>query len=195
MYRQPCERDEAHILTYMKKLKFAHTPGEYWNYSTGETDLVWILVQKATGKSLAEYLAEKIWKPYGMQQCAYWLADECSGLNIGGSGLSSSLRDYARLGMLMLHKGKIDGRSVVDKAWLKNATSPLYKTGEGGGYGYLWWNDPDGSYRAVGIFGQMIYVQPSKNLIIAQIAAWPRATTEELTEKRQDFIKAVERAL
>ncbi len=97
MYLSPCENTEAHILTYMKPLKFAHKPGTHWNYSTGETDLVGILVQKATGISLAEYLSEKIWKPFDMESDAYWLADECSHLNLGGSGLSASLRDFARL--------------------------------------------------------------------------------------------------
>src|SRR5690242_2003508 len=91
MYQNPCKGTEAHIMTYMKPMKSAYKPGTQWNYSTGETDMVGILVQKATGKSLAEYLSEKIWIPYGMEQCAYWLADECSNLNIGGSGLSATL--------------------------------------------------------------------------------------------------------
>lgn len=196
MYLQPCAEDEAHILSYMKKLKLDHTPGEHWNYNTGETDLVGILVQKATGKSLAEYLSEKIWKPYGMQHCAYWLADECSGMNIGGSGLSSSLRDYARLGMLMLNQGRIGKTSLLDKDWVTEATSPLFETDDkGGGYGYLWWSDKEGSYRAVGIFGQLIYINPQKEIVIAQVAAWPRATSGELTKKRADFVEAVERAL
>lgn len=192
MYQKECVGDEAHILTYMKALKQVNTPGEYWNYSTGETDLIGILVQKATGKSLAEYLSEKIWKPFGMQQCGYWLADECSNLNIGGSGLSASLRDYARLGILMLQDGKVDGgESIFAEEWLKDATSLLYPIDETGGYGYLWWRYNDGSYSAQGIFGQMIYIHPEKNLVIAQIAAWPLAGSEELLQQREAFIKAV----
>lgn len=196
MYMLDCVGDEAHILTYMKTLKQIHTPGEYWNYSTGETDLVGILIQKASGKSLASYLSEKIWQPFGMQQCAYWLTDECSDLNIGGSGLSASLRDYARLGLLMLQDGKIDGVSIFAEEWLAEATSLLYQTNDqGGGYGYLWWRNPDGSYSANGIFGQMIYVHPMQNIIIAQVAAWPYAGSEELSEARQNFLDAVLKAL
>lgn len=193
MYQRPCKDKESHILTYMKPLKFEHIPGTHWNYSTGETDLVGILVQRATGKSLAAYLSEKIWQPMGMQQCAYWLADECSNLNIGGSGLSASLRDYARLGSLMLKAGKDPENSPFSKEWLDNATSLLYTTNdEGGGYGYLWWRFKDGSYAAVGIFGQMIYINPHKNLVIAQIAAWPKASSKDLVQGRQAFIDAVE---
>ena len=196
MYQNPCQNNEAHILTYMKPLKFVHKPGTYWNYSTGETDLVGILVQKATGRSLAEYLSEKIWKPLGMENCAYWLADECSNLNIGGSGLSASLRDYAKLGTLMLNDGKHEDEDLFSKEWMDNATSLLYKTNEeGGGYGYLWWRFKDGSYAAVGIFGQMLYINPTKNLVIVQIAAWPKASSNTLTKGRQDFIEAVQRVI
>lgn len=197
MYQAECEGDEAHILTYMKPLKQIHEPGTFWNYSTGETDLVGILIHKATGMSVAEYLSEKVWRPFGMQQCGYWLADECSNMNIGGSGLSASLRDYARLGVLMLNGGVIDGESIFDDEWLEGATSILYKheAKVDGGYGYLWWIDGDGSYSAEGIFGQMIYVDPSRNLVIAQSAAWPLAGSEDLSSSRGAFIDAVKAAL
>ena len=196
MYKAECQGTQAHILTYMKPLKFAHKPGTHWNYSTGETDLVGILVQKATGVSLAEYISQKIWKPYKMEYPGYWLADECSDLNLGGSGLSASLRDFARLGMLMLDKGQIEDQKVLSDKWLKDATSLLYPTNEkGDGYGYLWWVFKDGSYGAFGIFGQMIYINPHKNLVIAQNAAWPKAGSKELTQQRQAFIDAVQRVI
>ena len=192
MYKAPCQNTESHILTYMKPLKFTHQPGTNWNYSTGETDLVGILIQKATGKSLSEYLSEKIWKPLGMENCAYWLADECSNLNIGGSGLSATLRDYVRLGSLMLDKGKVGDENILSEEWLDNATALLYKVNdEGDGYGYLWWRFKDGSYAAIGIFGQMIYINPHKNLVIAQIAAWPSASSTDLIVGRQAFIEAL----
>ena len=193
MYRSPCENNEPHILTYMKPLKFVQKPGIHWNYSTGETDLVGILIQKATGKSLAEYLSEKIWQPGGMEHCAYWLADECSDLNLGGSGLSASLRDYARLGTLMLNKGKIGNENILSNDWVEDSTALLYETNDqGGGYGYLWWRFKNGSYAAVGIFGQMLYIDPSKNLVIAQMAAWPKASSQDLAKGRQAFIEAVQ---
>lgn len=196
MYQNPCKNSESHILTYMKPLKFTHQPGTHWNYSTGETDLVGILIQKATGKSLASYLSEKIWQPLGMEHCAYWLADECSNLNIGGSGLSASLRDYARLGTLMLNKGKHGDENLLPEKYLDNSTALLYETDDqGGGYGYLWWRFKNGSYAAVGIFGQMLYINPHKNLVIVQIAAWPKASSKTLTKGRHDFIEAVHRVI
>lgn len=196
MYTQPCEGNEAHILTYMKSLKSANPPGTHWNYSTGETDLIGILIQKATGKTMAEYLSEKIWKPMGMQQCGYWLADECSGMNIGGSGLSASLRDYARLGLLMLDNGKINDESIFAKEWIDGAYSNLQQThSKGEGYGYLWWRDEDGSYSANGIFGQTIYINPAKKLVVVQFGAWPYATSNEFSASRAKFFKSVQKSL
>lgn len=192
MYLQPCDGKTSHILTYMKSLEAIKSGKHPWNYSTGETDLVGILVQKATGMSLAEYLSKKIWKPMGMQNDAYWLTDECSGLNIGGSGLSSCLCDYARLGLLMLNNGEINGESVVAEVWKKSATSILHPIDDkGNGYGYLWWCFKDGSYAAIGIFGQFIYVNPKKRLVIAQVAAWPKAGGKNLSAERWKFISAV----
>ncbi|MEO8934370.1 MAG: serine hydrolase, partial [Xanthomarina sp.] len=196
MYQANCLDTESHILTYMKPLKFVHKPGSMFNYSTGETDLVGILIQKATGKSLSDYLSEKIWKPFGMEHSAYWLADECSNLNMGGSGLSASLRDYARLGLVMLNEGELNAGNIFSIEWRKNATSLLYKVNDNGdGYGYLWWRFKNGSYAAVGIFGQMIYINPHKNLVIVQIAAWPKASSTDLTEGRRAFIEAVLKAI
>lgn len=197
MYQAPCVGSEAHILTYMKKLKFKENGQKEWNYSTGETDLLGILIQKATRKSLSAYLSEKIWKPWGMENDAFWLADECSDLNLGGSGLSASLRDFARLGTIMLNSGKKEGLELFSTEWLENATQPLFKTNENSdsGYGYLWWRNQDGSYLAAGIFGQMIYINPEKNLVIAQNATWPQASSMELVKKRQKFIEAVQKVL
>lgn len=196
MYLQPCEGDEAHILTYMKNLKSAHVPDNTFNYSTGETDLLGILVQKATGQTLAHYLSKKIWQPWGMEENAYWLADECSMSNLGGSGLSATLRDYGRLGTVMLKHGKKDGLDIFAPEWLQHATSLIIPIGDdGSGYGYLWWRFPNGSYAAFGIFGQMIYINPREKIVIAQYAAWPQAGSKELSADRAEMIKKIERAV
>jgi CubicO group peptidase (beta-lactamase class C family) len=194
MYLQPCEGAEPHILTYMKALPAVHPAGEVFNYSTGETDLLGLLVQRATGKTLAAYLSKKIWQPWGMESKAYWLADECSGLNLGGSGLSATLRDYGRLGMVMLDQGAKNGEQLFAQEWINNATSLEVPVGDDcSGYGYLWWRFPDGSYGAFGIFGQMIYINPKTKVVIAQYAAWPQAGSKVLSAARAAFIEQMER--
>ena len=77
------EDGSSNLVSYMKALPRAHAPGEVWNYSTGETNLIGILVSEATGKLLADYLSEKIWSSYGMEQDATWLLNE-DGTEVSG---------------------------------------------------------------------------------------------------------------
>lgn len=196
MYLGPCVDGRAHALSYLRALPREHPPGTHWNYNTAETDLLGIVVERASGMPLAHYLSEAIWKPYGMAADATWIRDECDGSNTGGSGLSASLGDYARLGQFMLEGGVIDGEQVIAEAWMQGAMRGQDSEGAPErGYGYLWWTDTDGSYQAAGIFGQMLYVDPSRKLVIAQLAAWPKATSSELVAARRGMIAAVKQAV
>ncbi|MEW9625854.1 serine hydrolase domain-containing protein [Rhodanobacter geophilus] len=196
MYLGQCVDGEAHVLTYLKKLPRAWPAGTHWNYNTAETDLLGILVQRATHRSLAAYLSETVWQPYGMAADAYWIKDECDGSDTGGSGLSATLGDYARLGQFMLDGGRIAGKAVIAKAWLAGAVREHARTdAPDRGYGYLWWTDADGSYAAIGIFGQMVYVDPARKLVIAQMASWPAATSKELVAGRRAFVAAIKQAV
>ncbi|MDP5053963.1 MAG: beta-lactamase family protein, partial [Congregibacter sp.] len=91
------------ILALMAELDRAAEPGTRWNYSTGETQVVGALVAAATGMPVADYLAQTIWQPYGMETDASWWLDSPDGLEIGGSGLSATLRDYARFGLYIIN--------------------------------------------------------------------------------------------
>ena len=196
MYRGACVEGQAHVLSYLRRLPRAAAPGTRWNYNTAETDLLGIVVERATGRPLAHYLSETIWQPYGMAADAYWIKDECDGSNTGGSGLSATLADYARLGQFMLDGGRIGGEPVVAAEWMDAAVRGHHPDGAPErGYGYQWWTEPDGSYSAVGIFGQMVHVDPSRRLVVAQLAAWPRATSSELVAARRSMLEAIKQAV
>ncbi len=196
MYRGACIDGRAHVLSYLAKLPRQWPAGTHWNYNTAETDLLGILVQRATHRSLAAYLSQTIWQPYGMAADAYWIKDECDGSDTGGSGLSATLGDYARLGQFMLEGGRIDGKPVIAEAWRKGAVQRQASVdAPERGYGYLWWTDTDGSYAAIGIFGQMVYVDPARQLVIVQVGAWPHATADSLVAARREFVAAVKRAV
>jgi CubicO group peptidase (beta-lactamase class C family) len=196
MYRGACVDGRAHVLSYLMKLPRQWPAGTHWNYNTAETDLLGIVVERATRRSLAAYLSDTIWQPYGMAADASWIRDECDGSDTGGSGLSATLGDYARLGQFMLDGGRIAGEPVIAEVWLQGAISEQESVdAPERGYGYLWWTDTDGSYAAVGIFGQMVYVDPARRLVIAQVAAWPKATSNELVAARRGFVAAVKRAV
>ncbi len=196
MYRGACVDGRAHILSYLVKQPRQWPAGTHFNYNTAETDLLGILVQRATKRSLAAYLSQTIWQPYGMAADAYWIKDECDGSDTGGSGLSATLGDYARLGQFMLDGGRINGKPVIAVAWLQGAVRQQTGVDDPDrGYGYLWWTDTDGSYAAIGIFGQLVYVDPARQLVIAQVAAWPHAVSKDLIAARRDFVAAVKRAV
>ncbi|HEV2621924.1 MAG TPA: serine hydrolase [Frateuria sp.] len=196
MYLGACVGGRAHVLSYLMKMPRQWPAGTHWNYNTAETDLLGILVQRATHRSLAAYLSQTLWQPYGMASDAYWIKDECDGSDTGGSGLSATLGDYARLGQFMLDGGRIGGRPVIAGAWLQGAVRRQTGVDEPDrGYGYLWWTDTDGSYAAIGIFGQMVYVDPARKLVIAQVAAWPQATGKALVQARREFVAAVKHAV
>jgi CubicO group peptidase (beta-lactamase class C family) len=196
MYRGACVDGRAHVLTYLAGQPRQWPAGTHWNYNTAETDLLGLLVQRATHRPLAAYLSDVVWKPYGMAADAYWIRDECDGSDTGGSGLSATLGDYARLGQFMLEGGRIDGKPVIAEAWLRGAvTDRAAADAPEHGYGYLWWTDADGSYAAIGIFGQMVYVDPSRALVIAQVGAWPQATSDALVAARRAFVARVKQAV
>ncbi|MGC4029701.1 MAG: serine hydrolase [Steroidobacteraceae bacterium] len=162
--------------------------GTRYAYSTGDTNLVGVAVINATGKGLAEYASEKIWKPYGMEADGVWMTSR-SGLETGGICYSATLRDVARFGMFVLDNGKIDGKDVLPPNWFKEATTPS----EGSPiYGYNWRIDEGGqSFRHAGIFGQLLYINPEMNMVIVINSAWRKASNPELRQMHQAFIDAV----
>lgn len=162
------------ILDLMASLPRAAPPGTRWNYSTGETHIAGALLHAAVGKHLADYLAEKIWVPAGMEADANWWLESADGLEVGGSGLSARLRDYARFGLFLLEDGVIDGQRVLPEGWLDEATRPQTIGGETIDYGYMFWPLHGESYAAIGIFGQFVFVDPESKLVVAMWSAQPK---------------------
>jgi CubicO group peptidase (beta-lactamase class C family) len=162
------------ILDLMAALPRAAEPGTRWNYSTGETQVAGALVHAATGRAVADYLSEKIWSKVGMEADAYWWLESPDGLEVGGSGLSARLRDYARFGIFLLNDGVIDGKRVLPEGWVKSASTPKTVAGEQVDYGYMLWPLHGNSYAAIGIFGQFVFVDPDKNLVVAMWSAQPK---------------------
>lgn len=180
------------IVSYMRKLGRAHAPGEVWNYSTGETNLIGILVEQATGRSISSMLSERIWQPFGMEKKATWLLG-ADGKEISGCCVQASLRDYARYGLFILENGEINGESVLPEGWLAAATTKRTDIGQDGrGYGYQWWTFDDGSFTARGIFGQTIYINPKLELVVVFNGNWPVASDPRLNDERFAFIDLIE---
>ena len=156
-------------------------PGIRHHYVSIDTQVLGMLLARVTGKTLTEYLQEKIWTPLGMEYPAYFITDD-SGMELALGGLNVSLRDYAKLGYLYLNQGSKEGVQIVPKQWVIDSVTPdapHLLPGENPlsssiwGYGYQWWipTNPDGEYLAVGIYNQYIYVYPKHDLVIVKNTA------------------------
>ena len=195
MYAEPPDPGFDMTVSYVRKLPRDSAPGTRWVYKTSETNLVGVLVAEATGKKLADYLSEKIWRPYGMERDAEWMIDDV-GHEQGGCCLAMTLRDYGRFGQFILDDARIGGKSIVADNWLAEATRAQVSTGGGGsGYGYQWWTRDDGTFEGRGIYGQTLHIDRARRLVIVINSAAEKPTDRASGQARQEFIAAVNAAV
>jgi len=167
-------------------------PGVSFNYNDAEVNLLGAVVAAAVGEDLATYLEKKIWQPFGMESDANWMSYS-GGLQTGACCFSATLRDYGRLGLFAMSNGRLaDGSNVLPENWMELSTNPSKSMGN---YGYLWWLNNDGSYAAMGIYGQLIHVDPTEELVIAIQSVWDSPTGENYYLHQSAFIEAVTVAL
>ena len=155
------------------------SPGHKFSYSSGDSQVLGLVLRAATGKPLADYLSEKIWKPMGAESEASWMIDK-GGFETGWAGINATLRDYGRLGMLLAHDGIVDGRRILPAGWVEASTTPpapQFGPGQSGaglfGYGYqtcvIGGNERQFVLR--GRRGQAIFVDPQSKLVLVHTAA------------------------
>ena len=188
-------------LALMKSLPRAAEPGTVNNYNTGETQVAALVLESAVGQPLATYLGERIWSRFGMEADANWWLDSPDGIEIGGSGISATLRDYGRFGLFMLANGVAAGDSILPARWVHEATTPkTLRSGAALDYGYLWWTGPtrasrkDGAFVAEGIYGQFLYVNPAAQVVIVVWSARAQPTGADAIDDWA-FFDAVTEAL
>ena len=157
------------------------SPGQRFSYASGDTQVLGLVLQAATGRPLADYLSEKIWKPMGAESDASWMIDK-GGFETGFAGINATLRDYARLGMLLADDGVLDGHHVLPTGGVKAATTPSAKQFEAGqtgaglfGYGYQTWliGGKGRQFALRGLRGQAIFVDPASKLVLVHTSAGP----------------------
>jgi CubicO group peptidase (beta-lactamase class C family) len=182
------ERRAGYIASYLKTLQRVDPPGTQYYYNSGDTFLLSLILKRATGMSVADYCARKIWTPCGMEQDGYFMLESDEGDEVTGSCCGASLRDYGRFGQLMLNDGVTpNGERVLPVGWMRESTAPsapnFHKdigarprldTSSFTGYGYLWWIHHPGSFMALGAYGQWIHVEPDDGLVFVMVGAMPR---------------------
>jgi CubicO group peptidase (beta-lactamase class C family) len=159
-----------------EKQKVESQPGKEFSYKSGDTQLLGFIVEKATGKSLAEYAEEKLWQPMGAEHDAYWSLDKQNGHEKAYCCINSNARDFARLGYLYMHKGNWKGKQLIDSSYVDSSTTCANLSFQGGKcdfYGYQWWVVPEYKgtkvFYARGILGQAIVVVPEWNMIAVRL--------------------------
>ena len=187
MLATPPQPGEDQSVTYMRTLEREAPPGTKFVYKTGETNLLGIIVENATGRKLADYAYDKIVVPAGFADPMFWMVD-LSGRNIGGCCLSLTLADYARFGQFALEGGE----GVVPDGWFAEAgTASVKLDGDRFGYGYQWWTYEGRSFGAQGIFGQSVTIVPEAELVVAIVGNWPTATSGDLARKRGELVARI----
>ncbi|MCX7319949.1 MAG: serine hydrolase [Hyphomicrobiales bacterium] len=172
------------IMRYMAERPRAAAPGTQFCYSTGDTHVIGALLKAATGRWLSEYLSDKIWSKLGMEHDAAWWLEAKDGLEVAGSGLFATLRDYARFGRFILDDGVSDGIRVLPQGWMREAGSAREIGGKRVDYGYMWWIVPgadgaldDGAFTARGIFGQLMYLNPKQRVLCVVLSSRAKPPT------------------
>lgn len=150
-------------------------PGKVHYYKSGDTQLLGLIIEQATGVSLSEYAAEKLWKPMGAVHPALWSVDHEKGAIKAYCCFNSNARDFARLGQMMLNKGKWNGQEIIDSMYFSQSITPCKIPDREGNvcdyYGYQWWIDPEHPevFYARGILGQYIIIIPSTRTILVRL--------------------------
>ena len=164
-------------------LKRSREPGRFNQYISSDSMALGLVLESATGMPLSRYLETRLWGAMGAEADAFWNMD-ATGRDLAPCCLNATLRDYARFGRLYLEQGARDGVQIIPADWVAasvNSTAPHLQPGDNPasfwtfGYGYKWWipENPQGDFLAIGIWGQYIYVDPVREVVIVKTSADP----------------------
>jgi CubicO group peptidase (beta-lactamase class C family) len=190
------------LLDVVRSIQRTSIPGVRFNYSTIDTQVLGWVLEAASGRSLAQYAADKIWSRLATEADAYyWLSRERLHQAIAGGSFNATARDTARLGLVMARGGEFDGRPVVPAGWVersRRSDRPHLQVGALGeygvrhyGYANQWWTlgGDRRAFTGLGIHGQYLYVDPSADVVIVKCSAWP---TEEDDERDAETVAALQ---
>jgi CubicO group peptidase (beta-lactamase class C family) len=194
---------------FVKTLRREHAPGSFHRYNSMDSQVLGLVLRHATGRSLADYLSEKLWSPLGAESDAYWITDDAES-EFAAGGLFATLRDYARLGELYRNQGRWNGVQILGADWVHDSVTPdaphllpgpRANSNSDFGYGFQWWvPDASGAFSAIGVYNQFVYVNPALRLVIAKISANHAYGTSrgEATDREHEhiaFFHAIEGSL
>ena len=158
-------------------LKIGTEPGKMFNYQSCNTQLLALIVAKASGKTVSEYASEKLWQPLGAEHPALWSLDQTGGVEKAYCCFNSTARDFARIGQMVLDSGQFNNQQIVSKAFLEQALAPATQLKDEAGdscyyYGYQFWlmsHKGEKIAYARGILGQYIFIIPALDAVVVRL--------------------------
>jgi len=180
-------------------------PGSAFQYQSVNSQVLGLLLEKVAGEPLNRWAEEKLWKKIGASHDAFFYESKKQPDTCAFACFNAALRDYGLVGLVMLNKGQLGGKRILSEAWVRDSTVPdapylmPKPPGTNGeptnGYAYQWWvpYGTEGAFEAEGIFGQMVYVNPTRHVVIVQTSAWPEAVSGALAAESASLMDAIAR--
>lgn len=173
----------ATLESFVSSMQDETEPGTVCQYNSADTQALGLLLNYATGRSVTDYMKEKLVDPLGMEATGHWLLDG-AGMELALGGLNLTARDFAKIGELYRNKGQWNGQQIVSKDWVNMSVKPSADHLQAGrvivgghifpfGYGYQWWvpEGDIGEFAAIGVYNQFIFVDPSRDAVIVKLSA------------------------
>lgn len=186
-------KNVARFADVARTIRRAHPPGTVLQYKTLDTGVLgWLIERVSGGSTIASYMSQRLWEPLGAERDGFFIMDGPPGVGreFNGAGFNATLRDFGRFGLMMLNQGKANGHQIVSPEWVAESTSPTGLNLEGPmGYGMQWWTLGSGSYTALGLQGQYIFVDPKSRTVVVKLSYFPPAN-ETAHDETLAFLKA-----
>ncbi|MFT5506427.1 MAG: CubicO group peptidase (beta-lactamase class C family) [Gammaproteobacteria bacterium] len=174
--------------------------GERFNYRSIETDVIAHAMERTSGKRLTELVSQYLWQPLGCEESANFTVGR-AGYPLACGGFNATLRDYARVGLMLSHYGQANGRQIVPEQWVRNTTNSKpnivdaerKKLMPNDGYKNQFWlrNVDTNIMMARGVFGQLIYTDPDSELVVVILSTWPEFTSIDRSQTALNGIDAM----
>ncbi len=196
---------QAYYGTELEKLLYKYKvtaePGKVFKYLSGNSAILGIVLERATGKHISDYASEKLWKPMGATMPAFWSLDHKDGLEKAYCCFNSNARDFARFGQLYLDSGRWHRKQLVSEAYVKQSVKLAGLVDDDGKpnlrYGYSWWILPEykghSIFYARGIKGQYIIVIPDQKMVIVRLGQ--KREVEKRNDHPVDLFSYIDEAL
>lgn len=181
----------ARYTDFARNTSRAHPPGSTFNYNTMDAATIGLVVERAVKMPVNKYLSERLWKPAGMESYGFYVIDGPPGVGreFTGGGFNAVLRDYGRIGLIMLDQGRANGRQILPASYVVESTRPSTESDTETkephlGYAYFWWPILNSrAFTALGGEGQFIYVDPATNTVIVKMSHGPVGPAAQATEQ------------